>query len=50
MRRDRRQARALRQAGWTVIRLWEAAIRRNPEKCAEQIRSFAAAAPIASRR
>ena len=35
--RDVLQGRALRRAGWTVLRVWESAIRRNSEAVARQI-------------
>lgn len=35
--RDVLQRRALRTAGWIVLRVWESAIRRNPEAVARQI-------------
>jgi DNA mismatch endonuclease (patch repair protein) len=35
--RDVLQRRALRKAGWTVFRVWESTIRRNPEAVARQI-------------
>ncbi len=37
--RDVLQRRALRKAGWMVLRVWEGAIRRNPEGAARQIAS-----------
>ncbi|MGH2544322.1 MAG: DUF559 domain-containing protein, partial [Ardenticatenaceae bacterium] len=35
--RDKRQTRELRTAGWTVIRLWETDILRDPIECAMQV-------------
>ena len=35
--RDRFQTRALRRAGWQVIRVWECALKKNPLKCVERI-------------
>jgi DNA mismatch endonuclease, patch repair protein len=35
--RDVLQRRALREAGWTVIRVWESEIRRNPEAVARHV-------------
>ncbi len=32
MERDRRQNRELRKAGWRVLRFWDHALRKNPEK------------------
>ena len=37
MRRDRRYGRKLRRDGWSVLRLWEHDIERNPEKCMRKI-------------
>ena len=37
MRRDRRYTRNLRRDGWSVLRLWEHDIERNPEKCMRKI-------------
>ncbi|MDZ7301727.1 MAG: very short patch repair endonuclease [candidate division KSB1 bacterium] len=31
--RDRRVSRVLRQEGWRVIRIWEHAINKNPDRC-----------------
>jgi DNA mismatch endonuclease, patch repair protein len=35
--RDMLQRRALREAGWTVIRAWESEIRRNPQAVARRV-------------
>lgn len=35
--RDRRVTRQLRQGGWSVVRLWETDILKNPGKSAERI-------------
>jgi len=37
MQRDARNFRRLRQDGWTVIRLWEHDIERNPSECADRV-------------
>ena len=37
MRRDRRYTRNLRRDGWSVLRLWEHDIEKNPEKCMRKI-------------
>jgi DNA mismatch endonuclease, patch repair protein len=37
MRRDRRYGRKLRRDGWSVLRLWEHDIEKNPEKCMRKI-------------
>ena len=37
MRRDRRYSRNLRLDGWSVLRLWEHDIEKNPEKCMRKI-------------
>ena len=37
MRRDRRYGRKLRRDGWSVLRLWEHDIEKNPEKCRRKI-------------
>ena len=39
MRRDRRYSRKLRREGWSVLRLWEHDIERDPEKCNRKILS-----------
>lgn len=36
--RDREVTAALRAAGWTVVRLWEHDVLRNPSACAEEVR------------
>jgi DNA mismatch endonuclease (patch repair protein) len=36
--RDRRVNAELRKSGWTVVRIWECALRRDPERCIERIR------------
>ena len=38
MARDRKVSRTLRRDGWSVIRIWEHDIERNPEKCVRKIR------------
>ena len=37
MRRDRRYTRKIRRDGWSVLRLWEHDIEKNPEKCMRKI-------------
>ena len=37
MRRDKRYSRKLRRDGWSVLRLWEHDIEKNPEKCRRKI-------------
>ena len=37
MARDRKVTRTLRRDGWSVLRIWEHDIQRNPEKCARKI-------------
>ena len=37
MRRDRRYSRRLRREGWSVLRLWEHDIEKNPDKCRRKI-------------
>jgi DNA mismatch endonuclease (patch repair protein) len=37
VRRDRRNSRALRNAGWRVLRFWESDILRQPQRIAAQI-------------
>jgi len=39
MRRDARNFRALRRAGWKVIRIWEHQVRKSPSLCLERILS-----------
>lgn len=36
--RDRRTTRALRERGWTVIRIWECSLARKPNYCVDRIR------------
>jgi DNA mismatch endonuclease, patch repair protein len=36
-RRDRRNAKSLRAAGWRVIRIWECTLKRRPEFCIRRI-------------
>lgn len=36
--RDRRVDRALRRDGWTVLRVWECALTKTPERCVARIR------------
>jgi DNA mismatch endonuclease (patch repair protein) len=38
MTRDREVTRALRTQGWTVVRLWEHDVLRDPSACAEEVR------------
>ena len=37
MRRDRRYSRKLRRDGWSVLRIWEHDIEKNPDKCMRKI-------------
>jgi DNA mismatch endonuclease (patch repair protein) len=37
-RRDRRNTRFLRTAGWRVIRIWECTLKHRPESCIRRIR------------
>lgn len=37
MERDRRATRALRKDGWSVIRIWEDELARNPEACVRKV-------------
>ena len=39
MRRDKKYTRKLRREGWSVLRIWEHDIQKNPEKCARKIKS-----------
>lgn len=39
IRRDARNRRLLRQAGWTVVRLWEHQVTSCPRRCRTRIRS-----------
>ena len=38
MIRDRRYTRKLRREGWSVLRIWEHDIEKNPEKCMRKIK------------
>lgn len=38
-RRDHRVSRQLRQKGWTVLRVWECTLKRNPKRVVGRIRS-----------
>ena len=38
MRRDRHVSRKLRRDGWSVLRLWEHDIKKNPDKCIRKIK------------
>ena len=40
-RRDERNFRTLRRAGWKVLRLWEHQVERSLDKCLERIRAVA---------
>jgi DNA mismatch endonuclease (patch repair protein) len=35
--RDRKTSRLLRQEGWTVIRIWECKLAKNPDRCLARI-------------
>lgn len=35
--RDRKTSRLLRQEGWTVIRIWECKLAKNPDRCLAKI-------------
>ncbi len=37
MRRDKKYTRKLRRDGWSVLRIWEHDIQKNPEKCMRKI-------------
>ncbi len=39
-RRDREVNVALRQLGWRVIRIWECALRKHPNRCVVRVRRF----------
>jgi len=39
MRRDKRYTRRLRRDGWSVLRIWEHDIQKNPEKCMGKIKT-----------
>jgi DNA mismatch endonuclease (patch repair protein) len=47
MRRDVRNFRALRRAGWKVIRIWEHQVRKSPSLCLEKILSARASRGLA---
>jgi DNA mismatch endonuclease (patch repair protein) len=36
-RRDQRNHRVLRRQGWTVIRIWDFQLARNPQKCLDRV-------------
>jgi DNA mismatch endonuclease (patch repair protein) len=38
-RRDKENTRQLRQGGWTVVRIWEHDLKKQPMKCIKRIRS-----------
>jgi DNA mismatch endonuclease (patch repair protein) len=38
--RDRRNHRTLRRKGWTVIRLWDFHLERNPGLCLDRVRKY----------
>jgi DNA mismatch endonuclease, patch repair protein len=38
--RDRRNSRTLRAGGWTVLRVWECALRGNPDRVLRRIRDL----------
>ena len=40
MERDRKVSRKLRADGWSVVRLWEHDIERNPESCLRRIKTI----------
>jgi DNA mismatch endonuclease (patch repair protein) len=42
-RRDRLVNRALRRAGWRVVRIWQCALEKRPEACMRRIRAGATA-------
>jgi DNA mismatch endonuclease, patch repair protein len=48
--RDRRNARSLEQEGWTVIRLWESEIKRDPFAAAARVRQVVTSARQVRRR
>ena len=37
MARDKAVNKALRKQGWTVLRFWHADIKRDPQKCADEV-------------
>lgn len=39
MERDKQQNRELRKADWTVLRFWDHALRKNPEKILKAVKS-----------
>ena len=41
MKRDKRTNRLLRSRGYSVLRLWEHDINRNPDKCVQKVRKAA---------
>ncbi len=44
--RDRKNHRALRRKGWTVIRFWDFSLERTPERCLERVLKSVRAAQI----
>jgi len=36
--RDARVTRALRKLGWSVVRVWESDLKKNPERCLRRVR------------
>lgn len=44
--RDLRNFRRLRRRGWTVIRIWQQQLERNPDACVERIREAVVSANI----
>jgi len=36
--RDRRATRVLRRLGWTVVRIWECGLAKDPDRCLDRIR------------
>ena len=42
MERDRKVTRKLRADGWSVVRLWEHDIEKNPRSCLRRIKTFSA--------
>ena len=40
MERDRKVSRKLRADGWSVVRLWEHSIEKNPRSCLRRIKSM----------
>lgn len=43
--RDRRNHARLRRAGWTVIRIWEHQLKRDPDACLQRVIDALSAAP-----